>query len=79
MHTRYVFAALALCASSLAAQKSSEIPKAYSAIREADLKRDVTDMAGPSMRGREGGTVDELRASMWLADQYRAMTGPPKR
>ncbi len=73
MHTRHALAVLALSASPLAAQKSSEIPKAYSAIREADLKHDVTEMAGPSMRGREGGTVDELRASMWLADQYRAI------
>ena len=23
------------------------------------------------MRGREGGTLDEMRASMWLAEQYR--------
>src|SRR3954471_1680479 len=49
----------------------SEIPKAYSAIREADLRRDVGEMASPAMRGREGGTIDEMRASMWLADQYR--------
>jgi hypothetical protein len=73
MHTRYLFgfgAALAV-SSSLAAQKSSEIPKAYSAIREADLRHDIGEMASASMRGREGGTLDELRASMWVADQYR--------
>jgi hypothetical protein len=28
-------------------------------------------MAAPAMRGREGGTIDELRASVWVADQYR--------
>src|SRR4051812_10250279 len=70
MHIRHLLAALAL-SSPLAAQKSSEIPRAYSAIREADLRRDIAAMASPSMRGREGGTLDELRASMWVADQYR--------
>src|SRR3954468_4915249 len=49
----------------------TELPKAYSGIREADLRRDVGEMAGPAMRGREGGTIDEMRASMWLADQHR--------
>ena len=24
-----------------------------------------------TMRGREGGTLDEMRASMWVAEQYR--------
>ena len=23
------------------------------------------------MRGREGGTIDEMRASIWVAEQYR--------
>src|SRR3954468_2145900 len=49
----------------------TELPKAYSGIREADLRRDVGEMASPAMRGREGGTIDEMRASMWVADQYR--------
>ena len=25
----------------------------------------------PAMRGREGGTLDEMRASIWVAEQYR--------
>lgn len=40
-------------------------------IREADLKRDLFALASPAMRGREGGTIDELAASMWIAEQYR--------
>ena len=28
-------------------------------------------MASPAMRGREGGTIDELKASAWVAEQYR--------
>ena len=65
---------LCLAAAPLAAQpapRRTTLPAAYSAIREADLRRDVGAMAGPAMRGREGGTVDEMRASMWMAEQYR--------
>src|SRR5688572_6497225 len=54
-----------------AAPKRTALPAAYSAVREADLRRDVVAMAGPAMRGREGGTGDEMRASMWMAEQYR--------
>jgi hypothetical protein len=36
----------------------------------ADLKRDLFAMAAPAMRGREGGTIDELKASIWVAEQY---------
>lgn len=48
-----------------------DVPAAYAAIREADLRRDVSEMASPAMRGREGGTLDEMRASVWVAEQYR--------
>src|SRR4051794_21908797 len=51
--------------------RRSDIPAAYAAIREADLRRDVGEMASPGMRGREGGTIDEMRASIWVAEQYR--------
>jgi Zn-dependent M28 family amino/carboxypeptidase len=66
-----VSAVVALPVGAQPAARGSQIPAAYSAIRQADLKRDVTEMASPSMRGREGGTIDEMRASMWLAEQYR--------
>lgn len=46
-------------------------PAAYSTIKEADIKADLFAMAGDAMRGREAGTLDEMRASMWVADQYR--------
>ncbi len=46
-------------------------PAALNTIREADLRRDLFAMASPAMRGREGGTLDEMRASMWVAEQYR--------
>lgn len=49
----------------------STVPLAIREIREADLRRDLFAMASPGMRGREGGTLDEMRASIWVADQYR--------
>lgn len=69
-----VGALAALPAGPLAAQSravGAEIPKAYAVVREDDLRRDVAELAAPAMRGREGGTPDELRASMWVAEQYR--------
>jgi hypothetical protein len=47
------------------------VPRAMQRIREADLRRDLVAMASPAMRGREGGTLDELKASIWVAEQYR--------
>ena len=46
------------------------VPRAMREIREADLRRDLFAMASPAMRGREGGTLDEMRASIWVAEQY---------
>jgi hypothetical protein len=40
-------------------------------IRQSDLKDDLFTLAGDAMRGREGGTLDELTASMWIAERAR--------
>jgi hypothetical protein len=40
-------------------------------IREADIKRDLFALAGDDMRGREGGTLDEMNASVWVAERAR--------
>lgn len=40
-------------------------------ITEEDLRADLFALAGDETRGREGGTLDELAASMWLAEQAR--------
>jgi hypothetical protein len=64
---------LLLLAAPLGAQAPAPAPKppaAMSAIREADLKRDLYEMAGDDMRGREAGTLDEMRASVWSANQF---------
>jgi hypothetical protein len=52
-------------------------PAAMSAIREADLKRDMYALAGDELRGREGGTLDEMRASMWVAEEMRKIGVTP--
>lgn len=49
--------------------QSVPTPAAYSTIKEAEIKVDMFAMAGDAMRGREAGTLDEMRASMWTADQ----------
>jgi Peptidase family M28 len=76
-----VIAGAALLASSAACAPHSVTPGGASspggtnpglgAIRQEDLTRDMYAMAGDAMRGREGGTLDEMRASVWLADRMR--------
>lgn len=56
---------------------STSTASAEGAIREADIKRDVFALAGDHYRGREAGTLDELKASVWLADQMRAIGALP--
>ena len=65
--------ALLAAAAPLAAQQSAAPtpPAAMSAIKQADLKRDLYDIAGDTYRGREAGTLDELRASVWEAEAAR--------
>ncbi|MEP7348265.1 MAG: peptidase M28, partial [Gemmatimonadaceae bacterium] len=43
------------------------------AIRGDDLRRDLFTLAGDAMRGREAGTLDELRASGWIVEQIRSI------
>ncbi len=69
---------LFLCLLSLSyissAQKAIPANKSagLNAIREKDLKEDLFEMASDHFRGREAGTLDELKVSMWLADKARA-------
>ena len=48
-------------------------PPAMSAIRIEDLKKDMYDLADAHYRGRSAGTLDELKASMWLAEKFRSL------
>jgi len=44
-----------------------------SAIKEADLKTDIFEMASDHFRGREAGTLDELKVSVWWANKLEAL------
>lgn len=47
----------------------TERPPSLSAIRETELKRDLFTLASDSMRGKRAGTLDEIMAATWLAQQ----------
>lgn len=66
-----LLAAISILNSFAQTKKTTTQPPALSAIREADLKRDLFAMAGDHFRGREAGTLDELKVSMWWADLLR--------
>lgn len=63
--------AAAPIATGSSASAPSDRPPALSAIDTAQLRRDLYTMASDAMRGREAGTLDELRASAWVADRAR--------
>ena len=54
-----------------------DVVPSLDAIRNDDLKRDLFFLASDAMRGREAGTLDELRASGWLVEQLRAIGVEP--
>ena len=65
----FVFAAVvAFAAVSSSAQRAAD---PIDHIRDADIRRDLFALAGDEMRGREGGTLDELTASAWVAQRAR--------
>ena len=69
------FAGLAACTppnpATVPAADRGSAPPALEQITEADLRRDLFAMAGDDMRGRQGGTLDEMRASVWVAERAR--------
>jgi hypothetical protein len=70
---RFALLVLVLLAAPLGAQSTaaSKPPAAILAIRQQDLERDLAILGGDAMRGREAGTLDEMRASVWLAEEMR--------
>jgi hypothetical protein len=47
------------------------VPRAMAAIKQEDLRRDLMIIGGDAFRGREGGSIDELKASVWIAEELR--------
>ena len=48
-------------------------PPGLELIKTSELKKDLYDFADPHFKGRSAGTIDELKASMWLAEKYRSI------
>jgi hypothetical protein len=46
-------------------------PPGLSEIKEADIRRDIFILGGDGFRGREAGTLDEMRATVWVAEEAR--------
>ena len=80
---KYVLPIALICASAPALAQNARsttartVPPAMAAITEADLKRDLYFLAGDALRGREAGTLDELRASGWIAEQLHRIGVEP--
>lgn len=51
----------------------SQTPPGLSLIRQEDLKKDLYALADGHFNGRSAGTTDELKAAVWLGEQYRAI------
>jgi len=66
--TRLVTCAIVVAA---AGTSGAQTQDAMDRIRESDIKADLFTLAGDAMRGREGGTIDELNASVWVAERAR--------
>jgi Peptidase family M28 len=65
---RLLTVAAVVTAASVQAQRADD---PITKIREADIKADLFALAGDEMRGREGGTLDEMDASVWIAERAR--------
>ena len=52
-----------------AIKSNPAIPPGLNYIKEAELKRDIFDIAGDAFRGRRAGTLDEMRAAAWVAQK----------
>ncbi|HEY4290839.1 MAG TPA: M28 family peptidase [Puia sp.] len=64
---------LLACALLTLSTANAQTPPALAAIRQQDIKTDIFEMAGDHFRGREAGTLDELKIAVWLAEKARAM------
>jgi hypothetical protein len=48
-------------------------PPGLNLIRAEDLKNDLYALADARFNGRSAGTLDELKASIWVAEKYRSI------
>jgi hypothetical protein len=69
---RVIMPLLLLAACTVHSASEFSLAPEEAAVSEANLRRDLFALAGDGMRGREAGTLDELRASAWVAERARA-------
>ncbi len=62
---------IACISNTLFAQQGT--PPALSSIRIEDLKDDLKGLADAHFKGRSAGTLDELKAAVWVAEKYRSI------
>lgn len=48
-------------------------PPGLNLIKVEDLKRDLYAHAGANFKGRSAGTLDELKAAMWVGEKFRSI------
>jgi hypothetical protein len=48
-------------------------PPGLNLISSGNLKNDLYELADAHFNGRSAGTLDELKASMWLAEKFRSI------
>ena len=63
-----IYSLIALAVSGIALSQNYKKPL-VSAIKEQDLRQDMYELAADQFWGREAGTLDELKVSMWLANK----------
>ena len=68
---RFLVCSLFMVAGSVCFSQAIKRPLVES-ITAKDLKVDMYQMAGDHFNGREAGTLDELKVSMWLAKKAEA-------
>src|SRR5256885_12774283 len=65
-----LFSVLIMTTSSFAQSNNSP---GLNLIRIEDLKNNLYTFVDAHFKGRSAGTIDELKASVWLSDQFRAI------
>ena len=71
MKKLFALSLILITSSSIFAQTNN--PPALNSIKIEDLKKDLYAHADGHFKGRSAGTLDELKAAAWLAEQYKAI------
>ena len=71
MRSVSIFALCCILTVFRASGQASAPPPAIAAIKEDDLEKDLLALAADHFRGREAGTLDELKVAVWWAEVLR--------